>query len=310
MIKRFSIFICIFAISCVTFAQESPEPKQISGGILNGKAVSLPKPEYPAAARMDGVSGEVKIQVLIDEAGNVISAKAVGETRHAALRSAAESAALQAKFSPTTLSGSPVKVSGVITYNFEPVRYEDVVKPMALGMLLRFSAHLANHPETVKELFGGEEDIFLDTIKDFPQFKAELSALSKFETLTPKQRFEAAESAFASIKSRISEKDKWQFEVGQVLGDLFGVFAPYMNENAEAPGSAADLAKFESYVKTELFKLGSLTSKAPEDFPKPILNKLRALETEAAKDKLLTEDNFESFFRKVMALLETISPES
>jgi len=39
---------------------------------------------------------------------------------HPLLRGAAEQAARGARFSPTLLSGQPVKVSGVITYNFVP----------------------------------------------------------------------------------------------------------------------------------------------------------------------------------------------
>lgn len=93
-------------------------PKQISGGVLNGKATSLPKPPYPAAARAVRASGAVSVQVLIDENGNVVSASAV--SGHPLLRAAAVAAARGAKFSPTQLSGQPVKVSGVITYNFVP----------------------------------------------------------------------------------------------------------------------------------------------------------------------------------------------
>jgi protein TonB len=93
-------------------------PKTISGGVLNGKAVSLPKPPYPPAARAVRASGAVSVQVLIDEQGRVVSASAA--SGHPLLRAAAEQAARGARFSPTLLSGQPVKVSGIITYNFVP----------------------------------------------------------------------------------------------------------------------------------------------------------------------------------------------
>lgn len=93
-------------------------PKQISGGVLNGKATSLPKPPYPPAARAVRAAGAVSVQVLIDESGSVVSATAV--SGHPLLRAAAVQAARGARFSPTQLSGQPVKVSGVITYNFVP----------------------------------------------------------------------------------------------------------------------------------------------------------------------------------------------
>jgi protein TonB len=90
----------------------------VSAGVLNGKAITLPKPPYPAAAKAVQASGTVVVHVVIDEQGNVVTATAV--SGHPLLRAAAASAARGAKFSPTKLSGTPVKVSGVITYNFVP----------------------------------------------------------------------------------------------------------------------------------------------------------------------------------------------
>ena len=93
-------------------------PKIISAGVVNGKALSLPKPAYPAEAREEKAGGAVNVQVTIDEQGNVIAAEAV--SGHELLRDASEQAALGAKFSPTLLEGIPVKVRGVIVYNFVP----------------------------------------------------------------------------------------------------------------------------------------------------------------------------------------------
>lgn len=93
-------------------------PKIISGGVVNGKAVNLVKPPYPAAARAVRAAGAVNVQVTIDEGGSVISASAV--SGHPLLRAAAVQAARSSRFSPTLLSGQAVKVSGVIVYNFVP----------------------------------------------------------------------------------------------------------------------------------------------------------------------------------------------
>jgi periplasmic protein TonB len=99
---------------------EAPKPTPprapISGGVLNGKAISLPKPPYPQIARAAHAAGTVVVQVLIDENGNVVSAHAV--SGHPLLQAVAVQAARQARFSPTKLSGQPVKVTGVIQYNF------------------------------------------------------------------------------------------------------------------------------------------------------------------------------------------------
>jgi protein TonB len=94
----------------------TPPRAPISGGVLNGKAVSLPKPPYPAIARQAHAAGTVTVQVTIDENGNVISAHAI--SGHPLLQAVAVAAARGARFSPTKLSGQPVKVTGVITYNF------------------------------------------------------------------------------------------------------------------------------------------------------------------------------------------------
>lgn len=96
--------------------QRPAQPTTVSGGVVNGKALNLPKPAYPPAARAIRASGAVNVQVLIDENGRVVSAQAV--SGHPLLRAAAESAARQARFQPTVLSGQPVKVSGTIVYNF------------------------------------------------------------------------------------------------------------------------------------------------------------------------------------------------
>jgi periplasmic protein TonB len=96
----------------------TPPRAPISGGVLNGKAISLPKPAYPAIAKQAHAAGTVVVQVVIDENGNVISARAV--SGHPLLQAVAVGAARQARFSPTKLSGQPVKVTGVITYNFVP----------------------------------------------------------------------------------------------------------------------------------------------------------------------------------------------
>ena len=88
----------------------------VSEGVINGKAKYLPIPAYPPPARAIGLTGKVDVQVMIDETGKVVSANAV--SGHPFLKGAAEKAAWGAKFSPTYLSKVPVKVTGVIVYNF------------------------------------------------------------------------------------------------------------------------------------------------------------------------------------------------
>src|SRR5580765_8972609 len=133
----FAAFVMSLSVAAVS-AQETT-PRIINGGVLNGKAISLPKPEYPAAAKAAHVEGTVRVEIIIDETGNIEAAKAVkpeGEDSElsaevtdarAALREAAEHAALESRFSPTLLSGQPVKVRGVIVYNFVASGKEKVI---------------------------------------------------------------------------------------------------------------------------------------------------------------------------------------
>lgn len=82
------------------------------------KARVLPAPEYPRAARAVRAGGPVRVRVLLLEDGSVFSAQAI--SGHVLLRSASETAACQASFVPTFLDKTPVKVAGIIVYNFVP----------------------------------------------------------------------------------------------------------------------------------------------------------------------------------------------
>jgi TonB family protein len=106
----------------VVVANSDPPPaprplmKPVSGGVLNGKAVSLPAPTYPEFARRSRTGGLVEVEVVVDENGKVISARALAGPP--SLRDVAVQAAFRARFSPTKLSGQPVKITGKINYNF------------------------------------------------------------------------------------------------------------------------------------------------------------------------------------------------
>lgn len=113
----------VFAAFIVLPVSAQDQARSINGGVLNGKAISLPKPVYPAEAKAAGLLGVVRVKVLIDEEGNVISAQAeeapdASEAVSPLLADSAVRAAYNAKFTPTFLRGAPVKVSGFIIYNF------------------------------------------------------------------------------------------------------------------------------------------------------------------------------------------------
>ena len=95
--------------------QTPPDANQkrapINGGMLNSKAIYLPRPEAPNDA-----NGIVLVQVLIDEQGSVVDAKVVSGPPN--LHAVAVNAARLARFMPTVLSGVPVQVAGTLSFNF------------------------------------------------------------------------------------------------------------------------------------------------------------------------------------------------
>lgn len=79
-----------------------------------------PEPQYPSEARAAAISGEVILQVIVDESGQVIRAVVIGNLP--LLSEAAVEAAYRARFSPPERAGKAVKVTGIITYQFTPGR--------------------------------------------------------------------------------------------------------------------------------------------------------------------------------------------
>src|SRR5262245_14839324 len=86
------------------------------GGELEQKAIEKVEPVFPPIAKAARASGAVKVEVTIDEAGNVVSARFV--SGHPLLCDSAQAAARQWKFKPTIVSGKRIKVSGILTFNF------------------------------------------------------------------------------------------------------------------------------------------------------------------------------------------------
>jgi len=122
----------IIAASCVSVParaalQDKPESPKIirkSGGVLQGSATKRAEPAYPPLAKTARVSGTVVVEVTVDETGTVIAARSI--SGHPLLKPAAETAARGWEFKPTLLQGTPVKVIGTITFNFQLYSQEDI----------------------------------------------------------------------------------------------------------------------------------------------------------------------------------------
>ena len=85
--------------------------------VLNGQAMTMPKPVYPDRAKSVRASGTVGVVVNVDEKGNVTPTIAVWG--HELLKPAAIEAARKAKLWTWTLDGIPMTRGGVLIYEFE-----------------------------------------------------------------------------------------------------------------------------------------------------------------------------------------------
>lgn len=166
----------------------------ISGGVMNTKAINLVKPEYPLAAKRLKVRGTVKVSILIDEKGNVIKAEAY--SGHLLLKANSVSAALQSTFTPTTVGGNPVKVRGMIIYNY----VLDVFNWLEIGYGVRGGRFLEMLP-------GG--------------FEEEKQMYEQYQ-LADDDEILIFQSLKASIENKLSNNPKnlWLFQVGMLLDEI------------------------------------------------------------------------------------------
>lgn len=93
----------------------TPPEGAILGGVLNDLATNLPLPDA-AAAKAANESGTVTVEVVVNEKGVVVASSVVSGPQP--LWRAAGEAARQARFDPPLHNGKPVKIAGVLTYEF------------------------------------------------------------------------------------------------------------------------------------------------------------------------------------------------
>jgi|GEM_PF-603701 len=91
-------------------------PIPIGGDVKAAKLLKSVPPVYPAFAKTQRVSGDVKIDALIDAAGKVTTMKVVGGP--VMLHQAAMDALRQWHYQPATLDGSPVAMHLTVTIQF------------------------------------------------------------------------------------------------------------------------------------------------------------------------------------------------
>jgi TonB family protein len=263
-------------------AQEKTDtpPKRISGGVINGKALKLPKPEYPAEAIAAQISGAVNVEIIISTEGNVISATAV--SGHPLLRNPAVEAAQQAKFATTTLEGVPVEVSGIIVYNFQgaspppppPAQsnkpdYSLKLLSMGIGTLLQAYQYVGNDPEF--------DDIFIEMTGLFANFNKNFQLEDDFKSKSFEEKKKSVTRFINMFEIELEGSNLWQFRTGGIIGEIMGQFGK--DENDIKPINGVEL-------KVLLSKLRDLTYSAPADVPPPVIEKLKSLSKFADRNDL------------------------
>jgi TonB family protein len=301
MKNLFFAFVLIFGAATMnTFAQtENPVPKQISAGVVNGKAVTLPKPEYPAAAKAVRAGGSVNVQVLIDENGDVISAKAV--SGHPLLQSAAVQAARQAKFKPTTLSGQPVKVTGIIVYNFvaPPAALADDDKPEELVFYTGLSMFLT----ALKDIEPDEEanSIVREIADSLPaEFAAEKAQLNKLIGAKRSEQPRLIDDFINAFGRRLSGTDLWLFDFGKNWGTAMGQAYKLSDNNLRG-----DKVKFINSMNKMTVQLNA----APKDIPSNILEKIRKIALVDDENDMVSQEFINNFLKASLEFIEFIAPE-
>jgi TonB family protein len=299
---RTKFFFLVLLVLCVSltniFAQNTGEPsntniKTISGGVLNGKATNLVKPSYPAAAKAVRASGAVNVQVTIDEEGNVISATAV--SGHPLLRAASVAAARQSKFSPTTLQGQAVKVTGVIVYNF---------------VLPKETTETRNS----KTMIWMGLAMFLTSLKDIPTDDEANQILREFGNLIPaemnieKSQFDkivraksASEKAkiideiIGSMRKNLSGTDVWNIDFGKQWGGAIGEAYKITDSNFRKDR--------ETFIKN-LQGMNWLLESPPKDIPEETLEKIRAISSFNDETDAISPEFINDFFKSSLEFIK------
>jgi TonB family protein len=126
-----SILLTLATASFVTLIsviniQAQSDPNHSSA---DAKLLSAPAPKYPDEAKKTGLGGKVSVLVALDENGNVTGVErvsgpdwvceAVAYPDVVALREAAKSAALRAKFTPAMRDGKPTTSTILVNYDFK-----------------------------------------------------------------------------------------------------------------------------------------------------------------------------------------------
>jgi hypothetical protein len=209
-------------INCLT-APKLTRPKSktiVSFGVLNGKAINLVTPKFPAAALAIGVRGHLIVQIVVDPRGCVSEAHAV--SGHPLLISASVQAALESSFVPVTLSGNPIWMNGVITYNY----VSDKANWLEMGFLSDSPKKLVTYLPPEFERFRTQ----LKAAEPLPYFQREKTIAATLDSI--------------SVELIPFPKERWLFNLGRKLNAISE------SDYGKAEGFAGAINELKTFVES------------------------------------------------------------
>lgn len=115
---RRTALVLSFLILCAAFAvaQARLDHVNVTEGVMEKRLVQRVNPTYPPKARQERVTGTVKLKIVVDKSGRVVSVKVISGDR--LLAGAAIDAVKQWEYQPFVFNGEPVKVESTVKVNF------------------------------------------------------------------------------------------------------------------------------------------------------------------------------------------------
>ncbi len=225
---------------------------EVTGKVGGAKAIILVKPSYPEAAKEIGAEGKVRVEIEIEELGNVVSAKAV--SGQPSLYEAAQNAALKSKFNTPNVNGQKTRVTGYLNYNFV------IETPNWFIVAYCLPAAIFLPPPVIKKAFQAdwtEENALIDRLTeikrlepkiDKPTLVTESVETSGSKTVfrksiqgrlsVPPINYEAitiSQNLITLLQKRLAndELNLWKFNLGlNILGAMGAFRDPVERQNA------------------------------------------------------------------------------
>ena len=308
----FLLTICVFALSSYAFSQTLPsgyipelkdnsiqripaslyQVGEVKGTVKN-KPVFLPKIEYPREAIANDEEGEVRIQIAIDDEGNVTSANATAG--QPVLKSYCEEVAKRTQFRIFRIDGQAVKTTGEMVYQFEIkkagwTKIGANLDGLKIATTLRYFAvptiarAFGTEWKDERELLGQIARMKMDELKKWPdepvvdkpttmQMTTVKTANGSFTSgvvirgslpirnpPTP-ERIAISRQLVTSIRARLAKDEwaLWQFDLGIALNSIF-----MLNRNPNGPNQAVGV--ITGFIRT-----------APKDVSPSTLSRLKLL---------------------------------